>query len=611
MAAQLSNSIPGSQGQQSFGRQFMKHLTARLPYAPGTVVDNIEELNPKFRQFFNLGSRREELIKAQSIVSAPLGSEDSSSGMIIDKSYHNYMYATIDRDKGKRLRDYRIMAAHAEMSQALDEIADECIVKDDNDDIVKLEIHGKEDEVKNELQKEFRRFIGVFDLEDKGWEYFRSFLIDGEIYFENVIHDKKKSAGILGAVNIPTELCNPIYDNVQNSLIKGFLVKKVLTEAEKKENNNITEILLPLDKSQVTYIHTNIWNEDKTVRLPFIENARQPYKKLSLIEDSIIIYRLVRAPERLVFNVEVGNMPQPKAENYLKRLMQQYWSKKSFDASQGNSGGGRGRGINLYDPQSMLDSYWFAKRNGQAGTTVEQLPGGANLGQLEDLNYFLRKLYKALKVPSSRLDPDAPFTDGAEITREELRFAKFVIRLQSQFASGLKDSYIAHLKLRGLWDQYKLKEWMIKLGFNPPSHFHVMREQQVLSLKQDNYDKMSQNPGLSVTFCQKMYLGYSDDQVRTNREWMRKDAAFMWEVEQIKSFGPNWKEAAATNPTNDANAAGATGGGIGGAGSGLPPEFGPGPETPEGEEPEGNEPENNAPATPPASGTTPPATNAA
>lgn len=596
----LTPSVP--HGSPSFGKQFMKHLSARLPYARGTVIDNIEELNPKFRQFFDLGSRREELIKAQSVVAAPMTNDEPSNGMIIDKSYHNYMYATIDRDKGKRLRDYRIMAAHAEMSQALDEIADECIVKDDSGDIVGLDIQGQEEAVRNELQKEFKRFIGVFNLEDKGWEYFRSFLIDGEIFFENIIHEKRRDAGILGVVNIPTELCNPIYDNVQNSIVKGFLVKKILTEAERKENNNITEVLIPLDKSQVTYIHSDTWNEDKTVRLPYIENARQPYKKLSLIEDSIIIYRLVRAPERLVFNVEVGNMPQPKAENYLKRLMQQYWTKKSFDASQG----GQGRAVNLYDPQSMLDSYWFAKRNGQAGTTVEQLPGGQNLGQLEDLNYFLRKLYKSLKVPSSRLDPDAPFTDGAEITREELRFAKFIIRLQRQVASGLKDSFVTHLKLRGLWEQYKIKEHQLRLEFNPPSHFHVMREQQVLSLKQDNYDKMSQNPGLSVTFCQKKYLGYSDDEVKINREWMRKDAAFMWEIEQIKNFGPNWKEAAATNPTEggEGGAEGGPGGLPGGGGSALPPDFGPGPEgaagegEEQGEETPASEPTQNVPVQP-------------
>jgi len=596
--AHFPSSAPGvppstPDGNVSFGKQFLKNLVGRMPYSKGSVIDNIEELNPKFKQFFDLGSRREELIKGQSIIAAPMTGDDAASGMIIDKSYHNYMYATIDRDKGKRLRDYRVMAAHAEMSQALDEIADECIVKDENGDIIRLEVKNEQPAVKDTIQKEFKRFIDNYDLEDKGWSYFRAFLIDGELFFENIIHDKRPTAGILGIVNVPTELCNPIYDNVQNSLIKGFLVKKVLTELERREvNNNTTEILIPLDKSQVTYIHSDIWNEDKTVRLPYLEQARQPYKKLSLIEDSIIIYRLVRAPERLVFNVEVGNMPQPKAENYLKRLMQQYWTKKSFDASQGKSG----KGVGLYDPQSMLDSYWFAKRNGQAGTTVEQLPGGANLGQLDDLNYFLRKLYKALKVPSSRLDPDAPFTDGAEITREELRFAKFIIRLQRQFASGLKDGFIAHLKLRNLWKQFEMKEWMVNLYFNPPSHFHVMREQQVLSLKQDNYDKMSQNPGLSVTFCQKKYLGYNDDEVKINREWMRKDAAFLWEIEQIKSYGPNWKEAALSNaPSGGEEAAGgaAPAGGGGGGGSSLPPSFGPGPQTPEapesGETPEGGE----------------------
>ena len=182
-------------------------------------------------------------------------------------------------------------------------------------------------------------------------------------------------------------------------LIKGFLLRKPVIDTSTNNRYTSKQELIPLERHQVSYFHSGTWNEHKTIRLPYIEVARRAYKQLSLIEDSIVVYRLVRAPERLVFKVDVGNMPAPKAEAYIKRLMQSYWSRRTYDSTQGNS-------VNVYDPQSMLDSYWFAKRPDGSGTDVVSLPGGANLGQLDDLNYFVNKLYKALRVPSSRLKPD-------------------------------------------------------------------------------------------------------------------------------------------------------------------------------------------------------------
>jgi len=326
--------------------------------------------------------------------------------------------------------------------------------------------------------------------------------------------------------------------------------------------------LIPLDRHQVTYFHSHMWNENKTIRLPYIEVARRAYKQLSLIEDSIVVYRLVRAPERLAFYVDVGNMPAAKAEAYLKRLMQNYWSKRTYDSSQGKS-------VNIYDPQSMLDSYWFAKRNGQDGTKVDVLRGGENLGKLEDLNYFVNKLYKALRVPTSRLDPTTGFKDGAEILREELKFAKLIGRFQRHLASTIKDTFVTHLKLKGLWEEYKLKESDINIYFNVPSHFAAVREQQLLEIKTKNVQNLLQSAdNLSKTYAIKKYLNWTDEELKVNREWLKKDAALAWEIQQITSLGSNWKEALTTGSA----AAGMPGapGGPGIPGIGGPPSFGPG-----------------------------------
>ena len=230
------------------------------------------------------------------------------------------------------------MAAFSEVADALDEICDEALNKDKNGKIVYLNLTDIDIDLENAevLEKEFQKYVTYFDLNNRGWEYFRNLLVDGEIYFEHVVHKDYEDEGILGVVTIPTEFIDPIFGNVQNMLIKGYLLRKPIFD--KTNPSKILDYeLIPMDKNQVTYINSGIWNENKTIRLPFIENARRAYRQLSLIEDAVVIYRLARAPERLVFNVDVGNMPPPKAEAYLKKLMNQYWSSKTYDSTQSGS----------------------------------------------------------------------------------------------------------------------------------------------------------------------------------------------------------------------------------------------------------------------------------
>jgi hypothetical protein len=284
-------------------------------------------------------------------------------------------------------------------------------------------------------------------------------------------------------------------------------------------------------------------------------------------------------------------MPAPKAEAYLKRLMQQYWTKKNYDSQQG------GRVTNVYDPQSMLDAYWFTKDAQGNGTDVTSLPGGQNLGQLDDLNYFLKKLYNSLKIPASRfMAADTPFKDGTEITRDELRFARFIIRIQRQFATSIKDTFIAHLKLKGLYKQYKLKERSIHVEFNVPTSFMAMRDQQLLDLKFDNFNKATQNAAIAPSYAMKYYLDLTDELMRENREWLKKDAALRWELAQIENTGPNFREqqAAALGAGGEEGITPApTGGGGGSAGGSEIPDFGGTAPTP-GETP-GTTPEAGAP----------------
>lgn len=586
-------------GTSSAGSSWINTLVARMPYTY-KLLKNATEKNPKYELFDDLLTRPTDRVRQQSVFQSQ--PEGGAGALMIDKRYHEIMYADVDVDKVRRIQEYRKMAAHAEVSECLDEIADEAIVKDSEGDIVKCRFSGEMDRlVREALEKEWQTFIQIYDLDNRGWELVRRFLTEGEVYFENVISEKRPDYGIIGVVGMPTELVNPIYDNVYNQVISGFLLRKPIVNPSRNTTSQAQEELIPLDRNQVTYIHSGLWNEDNTIRLPYIENSRRAYKQLSLVEDSIIIYRLVRAPERLVFKVDVGNMPVPKAEEYVRKLMQQYWSRKNFDSSQN-------RTTNVYDPQSMLDAYWFTKRGQSEGTSVEQLAGGQNLGSLEDLMYFIKKLYRTLKVPQERLDPADPFKDGESITREELRFARFIIRIQQQIARGLKESFITHLKLRekskndpsakSVWEKYKLREHNIVVEFNQPSSFAVMREQQIFDLKKNNFTGLASTELMSQSYCQKYYLGLTLEQMAENREWLRKDAALSWEVQQIVASGPDFRKRLAAEANVD-DLEGAVGGAVPGGGSALPgggpdefspdlpPEFGSAPSSglPEGGDP--------------------------
>ena len=575
MADQQNNS--GTSG-------FFKNIVNKLPYQSVDFNKVLQDLNPKYDTFQDVGMRRVEALAKNSIFYNNEFNNTGAGQVSVDGNYSSLVYANIEENKGGRLRDYRIMAAFSEISDALDEICDECINKDEDGNIVNLTFRNSDldDEKKNEVQEEFEKYIDYFQLDKKGFELFRQLLIEGEVYFEHIIHKGHTDDGILGAVILPSDLIDPIYDNIQNMIIKGYILRKPIFDPNKPEKIEKFDFI-PMDENQISYVNSGIWNQDKTFRLPFIENARRAYRQLSLVEDAIVIYRLVRAPERLVFNVDVGNMAPPKAEAYLRKLIQEYWSKKTFDVNQSGQ-------VQKFNPQSMLDSFWFAKRAGSEGTSVTQLAGGANLGELADLMYFVNKLYKALKVPLNRLNPDSQFSDGNEILREELKFAKFIIRLQQQFATGLKNGFITHLKLKKMYKEYDLKAQNLHLEFNVPTNFYELRESQKLELKATNFNNLASNEFISNTYAQKRYLGWSDVDIKANREFLRKDAEFQWEVQQIGAGGPNWRD--------DLEQAAAPEGGMEGTPASdvsaeTPPDFGGGPAdvSPEaGDEPEGESP---------------------
>lgn len=370
--------------------KFIKSLQSLIPYKELELTPDIDELNPNYKAFNDTGVRRTDVLLNHSILYGQ-DRNDVLQGYV--NGYNsNTTYANIQPDKAARIRDYRVMAAYSEVANALDEICDELINVDIDGNIFKLDIIESDKitpQMSKTLEEEFKKFIQIFNFEDEGWNLGRKLLTEGEVYYEHIISEEHPELGILGVLPLPSELIDPTYDNVQNYNIKGYILQK-----PKLDPNDPTKVekieYVPIDKNQVTYINSGIWNQDKTYRLPFIENARKAYRQLTLIEDSIVIYRLARAPERLVFKVDVGNMSTPDAEAYVKKLMHQFWSKKTFDVDQNGL-------YTKFDPQSMLDDFWFPIRTGSTGTTVEKLQGGC-----------------------LAMDTKVPLLDGRELTISEI-----------------------------------------------------------------------------------------------------------------------------------------------------------------------------------------------
>lgn len=565
----------------TFDRNMQSYLKNKSPY-DYSILDTPETQNTKYKYFQHVGMRRPEAIAKNSVALNNDFNNTAYSAIEQDKTFGQLMYASASEDKPGRLRDYRTMAAFSEVSDALDEICDATINPDENDDIVTIKFKNSSlsSNQKEELTKEFSRFIEYFDLENKGWEYFRQFLIEGELFFELIVHDDYINMGTLAVANIPCDQIDPIYSNIQNMLVKGFLYKKPIFDANDPRKVDRFEFI-PFEENQVVYINNGHYNETKEFIIPFIENCRRAYRQLSMIEDSIVIHRMVHAPLRFVFNVDVGRLPVPQAESYLRKLQSQYWSTKTFDIDQNDV-------VKKYNPQSTLDSYWFAKRQGQEQTTVQEIGGSTNLGSMEDLHFFIKKLYRSLKVPTSRLDPEDAFRDGTDILREELKLGECIKRQQRKFAAGLKRGFITHLKLRDMFDndKFDVNEENIKIAFNVPSNFDEMRENQKLELKINTYNNISSNESISPTYAMKKYLNWTDRDILANREFQRTDAELMWELDMIRQGGPNWKE----NLLSQAEAGGGEDafapGGAGGGGLPAVPDFGGGEAAIDTEQPE-------------------------
>jgi hypothetical protein len=427
------------------------------------------------------------------------------SGMM--NVYSKYIYQS-EASKQQRLEIYREMAKFPEIAFAIDEYVDEAINYDKNGTkFCNLEINNQtlkdNEHARKTINSEFDHLMyEVIKADETVDIWFREFLTDGEIALENCFDNDSPEKGITKVKKLMTTRVHPIWDDLEAEDISFFAYK------------NDKEII-NLPKAAVSYANSGIANYDATEQdkliLSFLEQAKTTYRRLKLLEDALVIYRLVRAPERRIFKIDVGNLPKGKAEHFVQEMMNKYRQRKFFDPKTGDVSEG-------LDAMAMTEDFWFPVFQGGKSSDVTSLPGGQGLGEIGDVDYFLNKLYRGLKIPKSRFGEDNKFSigDTQDITREEVKFVKEVKRFSKRFVNIYKQTFITHLKLKGIWEEFGLEEKDISLAMFSNNLFDKFFEAKILELKFENFSKFADfidtdEPIFSTEMIVKDYLEMDDD----------------------------------------------------------------------------------------------------
>jgi len=536
--------------------------------------------------------------KSKSIVSpVPQNDEDGVDYYIQSGFYGQYVdIEGIYRTEFDLMRRYREMSLHPECDSAIEDIVNEAIVSDLYDSPVEIELTNlnARDKLKEIIRKEFKSIKEMMDFDRKSHEIFRNWYVDGRLYYLKVIDMKKPHDGIQelryvdpmkmkhvrqevksndgGKINVNNRLLPNSNSLDSYSKIEEYFIYSPTPNYPSGSIGGASKGSIKIAKDSVTYCTSGLVDRNKGTVLSYLHKAIKALNQLRMIEDSLVIYRLSRAPERRIFYIDVGNLPKVKAEQYLKEVMSRYRNKLVYDANTGEVRDDR-------KFMSMLEDFWLPRREGGRGTEITTLPGGQNLGEITDIDYFQKKLYRALSVPESRL---AGSGDGfnlgrsSEILRDELKFSKFVARLRKRFSQMFNDMLRTQLLLKNIVspEDWKKMEDHIQYDFLYDNHFSELKEAELLTNR------------LSLATTIEPYIGkyYSTEYVRkkvlrqTDSEIIEIDEQIEDEIEKGIIPDPNVPTDEMGNPIPDEQA---------GVEEEMPPEEAPPVETDVEIEPKG------------------------
>ncbi len=432
------------------------------------------------------------------------------------------------------IRRYRDISQQPECDSAIEDIINEGIVADERDQSVSIIVDQIPwpAKIKNKIRDEFDTVLNLLDFDVKGHDIFRRWYIDGRLFYHKVIDKKNPKQGVQELRYIDPRKIRKAKEIMKETKAGTSidLIKKVseyyiyndkgLQNAQTGGGINQGIKIAP---DSITYVPSGIVDQNKGHILSYLHKAIKPVNQLRMIEDALVIYRISRAPERRIFYIDVGNLPKIKAEQYLKDVMNRYRNKLVYDASTGEIRDDRNH-------MSMLEDFWLPRREGGRGTEITTLPGGSNLGEIDDITYFQRKLYRSLNVPVSRMEAESQFSLGrsTEITRDELKFTKFVQRLRKKFTPLFTDILKTQLVLKGvmtLEDWENIKEH-IQYDFLQDGHFAELKNAELMNDKLEQLGTVESYIGtfFSKEWVQKNILNLTESEIEDMQKQMNKEA---------------------------------------------------------------------------------------
>ena len=456
----------------------------------------------------------------------------------IDVAGGGFFGQILDTDGRERtdldlIRRYRDIAQQAECDTAIEDIVNEGIVSNQNDQAIEISLDRLRypDKIKRKIRAEFDEVLRLLFFEQKGHDIFRRWYVDGRVFFHKIIDTKNPRKGITELRYIdPTKIKKVREVKKDRDNKSGIdMVEKIneyyiynekgLASAGTTGSNQG----LKISADSITYVPSGLIDGNSGRVLSYLHKAIKPVNQLRMIEDALVIYRISRAPERRIFYIDVGNLPKIKAEQYLKDVMNRYRNKLVYDATTGEIRDDRNH-------MSMLEDFWLPRREGGRGTEITTMPGGSNLGEIDDITYFQRKLYRSLNVPISRLESESGFSLGrsTEITRDELKFTKFVQRIRKKFSPLFTDVLKTQLLLKGVIapEDWPVIQEHIQYDFLADGHFAELKDAELLENRLNALQNVEAYVGtfFSKEYVLKKVLRMNDTEIQEMRDQIKKES---------------------------------------------------------------------------------------
>jgi hypothetical protein len=435
------------------------------------------------------------------------------------------------KNEADLVRRYREISLHPECDQAIEDICNEAIVSSEEKDSVRVTLENIPfgNEVKKRIDEEFLNVLKLMNFSTKGFEIFKRWYVDGRIFYQKIIDRETPKNGITELRYIDPRKIKKVRElkkmrsTVDLSLTNDYEEYFMFNEKGVAGSTSGSGVRIAADT--IAFCSSGLVDQNKNMILSYLHKAIKPVNQLRMIEDAVVIYRIARAPERRIFKIDVGNLPKQKAEQYLRDVMARYRNKLVYDANTGE----------IRDDRSymnMLEDYWLPTREGGRGTDITTLPGGQNLGEMADIEYFQRKLYRSLNVPVSRLEPATGFSMGrsTEITRDELKFTKFVQRLRKKFTELFNDFLKTQLVLKGV---ISIEDWPviqanIQYDFLQDGHFAELKESEMLKERVALADGLEKYVGkyFSQEYIRKFVFKQSEKEIKDLDRQISKEGPY-------------------------------------------------------------------------------------